>query len=198
MVIGIATSACLFPQTSESLSLPQPDSPLDAIVILGNRPPILEDGTLNPELERRVRQGVALFHRGLAPQLLVTGGSTAGSTSEAAVMAAFAQDLGVPGERILREPRAQSTIENARFSLRLLCRATPCQPRVIVVTNRYHAERAVPLFRCAGGKAWPSYSALPSSYEASARSWEWMARVSYWFVDQCERAKPSWRDKSSK
>src|SRR5690606_31295793 len=45
--------------------------PAEAIVVLGNRPPVLPDGSIAPETARRVRRGVALYERGLAPVLVM-------------------------------------------------------------------------------------------------------------------------------
>src|SRR5688500_7244877 len=87
----------------------------DASVVLGNRPPLDERGEVAPETRRRVERGVALFRRGLAPILIVTGGRAPDGSIEADVMARYARSLGVPEDAIRREPRARDTAENAGY-----------------------------------------------------------------------------------
>ncbi len=183
--------ACAAPSASGlSLGEAQAAGPFDAVVVLGNRPPRLDDGRLNPELVSRLRHGVELFRRGVARRLVLTGGPTAGGPSEARVMAELASELGVGEEAMLLEERSQDTIENARFSARILCERQPCRLRVLVVTNRYHGPRALRLFRCAGLRAELSASALPEGGDRRARASERWVGLYYSFIDECERAKP--------
>jgi uncharacterized SAM-binding protein YcdF (DUF218 family) len=166
------------------------------IVVLGNRPPVDANGRVASETARRVRHGVALFRRGLAPQLLVTGGLDPGNVQiEADVMARYAHELGVPSNAIVRERRSQDTVQNARYSIAALCgRRARCRPSVIVVSSPYHLRRAVRLFRCAGARVQYDASALPDA-ETRARfaALEYGARLLYVFDDACARANPNRR-----
>ncbi len=170
---------------------PRPLSRADAIVVLGNRPPLDAGGEVAPESERRVRRGVELYERGLAPILVVTGGSV--QPTEAEVMARRAEELGVPREAIVVEDRARDTPENARFSVEALCRGrTPCHPRVIVVTSPHHLRRAVALFRCAGADVQHAAAELAGDYgqRVAFTAIEYGARIAYVFDDACARARP--------
>lgn len=163
----------------------------DAIVVLGNRPPLDENGQVAPETARRVRRGVALFQAGLAPLMVVTGGRSPSGAIEADVMAAYARELGVPEEAILREPRARDTAENAGYSIALLCEdRADCAPSVIVVSSPYHLRRAVRLFECAGARAQHAATEVPDDlgYRASFTALEYGVRLAYVFDDACARA----------
>lgn len=114
----------------------------DAIVVAGCR--VLPDGRPSMALARRTRRAVELWRDGVAPRLVFTGGVGADApASEAAVAAALARRLGVPGEAILLEERSTSTDENARYAAALL----PPGARVVVVSDAYHVFRCERVFR---------------------------------------------------
>lgn len=120
----------------------------DALVVLGAG--FRSDGRTSPALRRRANHGARLYHAGRAPAVLVTGGVNPphAPCAEADAMAAILQELGVPEDRILSEPRARNTAENARFAAILLADAGVC--RVGVVTDPAHMPRALLAFRRAG------------------------------------------------
>ncbi len=115
----------------------------DAIVVLGAR--LRRDGGLTVALEERVRVGVALWRRGIAPLLVMTGGGPPGC-AEAPAMAAYAAELGVPRELLRIEARALNTADNARF----VAAMTKPRARVWLVTQPFHLRRAMYWFRKAG------------------------------------------------
>ncbi len=120
---------------------PQPPLEVaDAIVVLGNRPPVDRDGNVQPETRRRVATGVGLWFRGLAPVIVMTGGPAPFGVVEADVMRDAAVRLGVPPERVLTERASTDTIGNARGTVSMLCRqglqrAGACRPSVIIVSS---------------------------------------------------------------
>lgn len=164
-----------------------------AIVVLGNRPPVDPDGNVRPELRRRVETGVRLFHEGVAPRLVMAGGPAPSGHVEAEVMRELAISLGVPEEVIVVEPSSTDTIENAGFTVALLCGADPlCSPRLVVVTSPYHLRRAGELFACAGAEVQLAATPVPDDDPGYARRFafvERFVRVYYGFVDPCERAR---------
>jgi len=166
-------------------------APADAIVVLGNRPPLDAEGRVAPETARRVRRGVELYERGLAPVLVVTGGPAPHGGTEADVMARYAEELGVPPEAILREARARDTADNARHSVALLCEERPCRPSVIVVSSPYHLRRARRLFECAGAEVQHAGTEIPDDigYQASFTAYEYGVALAYVFDDACARAR---------
>jgi uncharacterized SAM-binding protein YcdF (DUF218 family) len=116
----------------------------NAIVVLGCA---LHTGRPSPALTRRVACGVALFERGVAPLLVLSGGGPAGQ-SEAAAMREMALARGVPAKFILLESNSRNTVENA-FETATVMRARGLAS-VVLVSDFYHLARARWLFRLAG------------------------------------------------
>jgi uncharacterized SAM-binding protein YcdF (DUF218 family) len=121
-------------------------------VVLGA--PVRADGSLRDVVEERVQAGVALWRRGLAPLLCMTGGRGPGivaAISEASAMARRAEELGVPARCLLLEDASRNTSTNARNINMLLRRGRA--GRVIVVTQPFHSRRSVLWFRRMGLEA---------------------------------------------
>lgn len=167
----------------------------EAIVVLGNRPPVDAEGRLRHETRRRLDRGLELLAAGHAPLLLLAGGSYPGGGTEAEAMAEHARSAGVPNEALLLETSSASTVENARESVRLLCagRGASCHPALILVTSPYHLERATDLFRCAGAEVDPVPAPLdlPAAERLGLAAREALVRFSYLFYDPCRRANPA-------
>lgn len=188
------TSAGLVPAAS--------DTPLrraDAIVVLGNRPPVDREGRIRDELRRRMDRGIALYREGLAPRLVLTGGPDGRGHIEAEVMEAYARAAGVPAEAILTETRSTSTIENAGYGVPLLCEALgqPCYPRILLVSTPHHLGRAEEVFACAGAEVQAAAAAMPgeegsderASYVRAAIVRERLVRFHYGGIDVCEHVR---------
>jgi uncharacterized SAM-binding protein YcdF (DUF218 family) len=90
----------------------------DAIVVLGS--PADSEGNPTPRQLARVTEAVREYERGVAPRLILTGGSTHDGYVEAHVMARSAEALGVPASVIFEEPKALNTIQNACYSVRIM------------------------------------------------------------------------------
>lgn len=170
---------------------PHEPGPADAIVVLGHRPPLDRDGSVEYETRARVDRGVALFHGRRAPRLLLAGGQSTKQAVEADVMAHYAEQQGVPPDAILRERASKNTSENARLSVALLRETLRIErPRVVLVTSDYHIERATRLLRCAGAEVEPEPVPLPalSAAERHRRArGERLVRFVYAFIDECGR-----------
>jgi uncharacterized SAM-binding protein YcdF (DUF218 family) len=120
--------------------------PSDAIVVLGGS--MSSSGILSLESQRRTDRGIELYRQGLAPVLVLLGGSTEGGPTEAEVRAAQARLHGIPADAILTDTRAHTTREEATRVRALL---EPRRARtVLLVTNAGHLARACPLFERAG------------------------------------------------
>jgi len=86
--------------------------PADAIVVLGAAQ---YDGRPSPVFEARLSHAVGLFHQGLAPLFVVTGGRIPGdTTTEAAVARQYAIAHGVPAQAIIGEDQARNTLTSMR------------------------------------------------------------------------------------
>jgi uncharacterized SAM-binding protein YcdF (DUF218 family) len=124
---------------------PLPGPPRPAVV-LGAR--VFPDGTPSDALVDRVRVGVALWASGRATALLLTGGTPDARPAEAQVMRALARRLGAPEEVLWLEAESRSTLDNARYSARLL--AEKGAASAWLVTCDFHVARATAQFRRAG------------------------------------------------
>lgn len=129
---------------------PRAPEKADAIVILGA--PLRPDDTLPPLAEERVRTGVELYRRGLAPVICMTGGHCPRghehTASEAEGMARWVRAAGVPESALRVDRQSASTRENAARAAEILF--PEGRRRVWLVTQRFHMRRALRLFRRAG------------------------------------------------
>jgi uncharacterized SAM-binding protein YcdF (DUF218 family) len=137
-----------------------------AIVVLGGgispaHPPEQPFPDLNENADR-MWQAARLYRKGLAPRIIVTGGSFLAQhggppATEADAMRVFLIDLGVPAEAIVDEPEALNTIENIRN-----VRAMVGDGRVALVTSAYHMPRAMRL----AARAKLNVGAFPTDFQA--------------------------------
>lgn len=112
--------------------------PAQAIVVLGAAQ---YRGRPSPVLRARLDHAVALYHRGVAPRLVLTGGTAEGDTaSEAAVSRVYALAAGVPDSAILLEHDGRTTGQSLTQVARLL-RARRLDT-VVVVSDPFHVLRA--------------------------------------------------------
>ncbi|MEL6958029.1 MAG: YdcF family protein [Pseudomonadota bacterium] len=145
--LGIALVALTFGAVVYwTLTWPDRDSatlgPADAIICLGGD--LLPSGELGPAGLLRASTCVELWQDGVAPVLLFTGAGNP-DIAEASAMAAFASGQNVPASAILIEPVAESTLQNALFSLPMI----PEAERVILVSEAFHLPRSAASFRWA-------------------------------------------------
>lgn len=145
-----------------------------AIVVLGAR--VLPGGIPSGSLVARVEQGAALFHAGLAPLLVLSGGGAA-ERAEAEVAYALATGLGVPGGACLLETESRSTAENARHSARLLRERGIRE--IILVTDPFHLLRASHHFRREGLAVAPSPARLDDRGLTAAERLYWPLREAF-------------------
>lgn len=144
---------------------------VDAIVVLGA--PLRRDGKLSLTGRERVREGARLWHEGLAPLLVFSGGA-AHSEAEAPAMAARAEELGVRPDAIIVEAESRTTAENARFTASLL-RERGVQS-VWVVSQPFHLRRGRRLLRQQGFSAHAQAPESSVQYERPDLAWRWVAR----------------------
>ncbi len=111
--------------------------PADAIVVFGAR--ARADGKPSHVLADRVRTACELYHQGLAPRLIVSGGPGEGAIHETECMRRTALELGVPDEAILLDPEGHSTWETARNTREMFREQAVGQ--VLAVSHFYHLPR---------------------------------------------------------
>ena len=112
--------------------------PVDAIVVLGAAQ---YDGRPSPQLAARLDQVVALWPRGLAPIVVVTGGKQpADRFTEAEASARYLVERGVPEEVLVFENAGRSTYESLEgVADELHARGLRT---VLLVTDPFHALRS--------------------------------------------------------
>lgn len=143
-----------------------PSAPVAVVLGGGIDPPARADGPANLNAAAdRVRHAARLYHAGRAGLLLVSGGSdpAISARTEAAVMAEFLRDLGVPDHVIIREAKSRNTRQNARYSGALL-KALGVE-EVLLVTSALHMRRAAARFEAEGLVVWPA----ATDHEARSR-----------------------------
>jgi uncharacterized SAM-binding protein YcdF (DUF218 family) len=138
----------------------------------------------------RIRKGVELYKKGLAPKIMMAGGNLYYHKYYAEYMAEYAIYLGVPTENILLEKFAQSTYENAKFAYPIIKEAG--YKKTLLVTSKFHTKRSYKIFRklfdqnlslyIVGADDGIDYDNWWRKYEmADTILIEWAKTVIYWF-----------------
>src|SRR6478672_7585809 len=109
-----------------------------AIVILGYG--LNDNGTMRTILRRRVLTGLAVAQFFPQSPIIVTGGNPQNGKTEAEQMRNMLMPLGFPANRIIVEDKANSTVQNAQFSVPLANEAGTSG--IILVTSTTHQGRA--------------------------------------------------------
>ena len=146
----------------------------DAIVVLGAAQYV---GRPSPVLRARVDHAVALWKRGLAPTLILTGGTGAGDTvSEAAVARKYAMSKGVPDRAIVLEINGRTTSESVRAVARIM--EDREQHSVILVSDPFHMLRLSILARRHGLEPYTSPTRTSPIDSNREQRWKYMVSES--------------------
>jgi uncharacterized SAM-binding protein YcdF (DUF218 family) len=111
--------------------------PAQAIIVLGAAQ---FDGRPSNVLQARLDHAAELYHRGLAPRIVVTGGSQPGDRfTEAAASAKYLESKGIPASAI----ELETTSTNSRDELAAAARFLHKQgiEDVLLVSDGFHAYR---------------------------------------------------------
>jgi uncharacterized SAM-binding protein YcdF (DUF218 family) len=110
----------------------------DVILVLGAAE---YRGHPSPVFKARLDHALDLFHRGLAPRLLTTGGAGGDPQyTEGGVGRAYLVGSGVPSEAIIVEPEASSTVQSTAAAAEIMHRMG--LGSCILVSDGYHIFRA--------------------------------------------------------
>jgi uncharacterized SAM-binding protein YcdF (DUF218 family) len=126
--------------------------PADAIVVLGAG--ASRDGQLSNQSLRRLVGGLTLFHRGLAPRVIVMGPAYEGGPVEAEIRATLARDIGIPAGALVVESQGVTTRHEAALAAARMREAGG--RRILLVTGVQHMRRARRLFERAGLEVMPA------------------------------------------
>ena len=109
----------------------------EAIIVLGAAQ---YNGTPSPVFRARLDHAADLYHAGIAPVIVVTGGKLPGDEfTEAGAGADYLHTRGVPDEAILRETTSRNSWESLRASARFL--QNRGITRVVLVSDPFHSLR---------------------------------------------------------
>ncbi len=107
----------------------------------------------------------------------------------------LAQETGMPQNRVIIEPAATSTFENAQLTARMLQDSS--LSRWVLVTSDYHMPRAIGAFRKAGLDVlpWPIPDAEgPWDYKLTIAAHEWLGMLAYWLRGRSDAIFPAASD----
>lgn len=124
----------------------------DVIVLLGGgivegAADLTGDSAPSPDMMCRLVDTVRL-QRQTGKPVIVAGGKVEDGPSEASVVKRFLVEFGVPAEAVILDERSRDTVENARYSARIMKERGFRQ--ALIVTSGYHLRRSLLLFRAAG------------------------------------------------
>jgi len=124
--------------------------PADAILVLGAAQ---YNGRPSPVLRARLDHALDLYHRGLAPRLIFTGGVGAGDTlSEGQVARSYALDHDVPDSVIQIDSVGVTSAESVEEAARLM--RSRGWSTALIVSDSYHMLRLELLARFSGIRAY--------------------------------------------
>jgi uncharacterized SAM-binding protein YcdF (DUF218 family) len=151
-------------------------APADTIIVLGAA---AYDARPSPVLQERLRHGIDLYRRGLAPRLIFTGGFGTGARfAESQVAERYALRHGVPARDILVETVSRTTRQNLDQAAALMRRHG--MRTAIIVSDPLHMARAMRLARRIGLDA--RASATPTSrFRSFSTRWRFLLQEVYFF-----------------
>ena len=152
-------------------------TPADAIIVLGAA---AYDAKPSPVFEERIRHGIDLYKRGLAPTLIFTGGygGVGARFSESQVARRYALRQGVPDKAILIESLSRNTHDNLRQASLLMQQHQLHD--VIVVSDPLHMARALRISKELGIRAVGSPTPT-SRFRTFATRWRFLLQEVYFF-----------------
>jgi uncharacterized SAM-binding protein YcdF (DUF218 family) len=138
-VAGLAICAALFSiaKVIERQSTVDEARPADVILVLGAAE---YRGRPSPVLMARLNHALWLYHEGLAPRILTTGGKGGDPTfTEGEVARAYLSKHDVPSEAVLVESEGASTVHSTAAAAEIMRRMN--LRSCIVVSDGYHIYR---------------------------------------------------------
>ena len=121
---------------------------LDVALVLGTAPRVWQ-GRPNQFFERRMDAAAELYRAGKVRWLLVSGDNRSQYYDEPTAMRAALMRRGIPAEAIYRDYAGIRTLDSV-----LRASTVFGQQRFVVVSQRFHTERAIFLARRHGIEAW--------------------------------------------
>jgi SanA protein len=126
-------------------------------LVLGTSKYLLTGG-INPYFRHRVEAAAALYRSGKVEYLLVSGDGRSEPYNEPRYFSEALAELGIPEKRIIRDRKGLSTIDSV-----LRCGYRYGEVDCIIVTQRFHAQRALYLAHNYGMDRAVGYAAMSVS-----------------------------------
>jgi uncharacterized SAM-binding protein YcdF (DUF218 family) len=147
----------------------------DAIIVLGAAQ---YNGRPSPVLQARLDHAIALFKRGLARKLVVTGGVGRGDTvSEGEVARRYAESKGIPATAIMVDKRGVTSAESMAAAGTLLnANKRSTAPTALIVSDSYHMLRLELLALKSGIQPYRAPAKTPT--DKSRMRWRYVLRES--------------------
>jgi len=137
----------------------------DAIIVLGAA---VWGEDVSGVLANRLNKAFEYHLQNPTAIIIVAGGYGEGYISEAEAMRRFLVYRGVPNELIVKENRSTNTYENIKFAKEILDELLGEDYRVVIITNDFHAFRAVSMARRQG---------MAATRFSAPRPWSFMPRT---------------------
>lgn len=135
--VGVLWALVSIARAIERQSTVDEARPADVILVLGAAE---YRGKPSPVLEARLNHALFLYHEGLAPRILTTGGSGGDPTfTEGEVSRAYLSKHEVPSEAVLVESEGATTVESTIAAAEIMRRLN--LKSCIVVSDGYHIYR---------------------------------------------------------
>lgn len=153
------------------------------VIILGGG---LKGDRVTPVLQERLLKGMEYLEKYPEADVVVTGGLGFGERiTEAEAMEGFLISHGITPERIIREDRATSTMENFLYTRDLLRKSGETyMGSITIVTSDFHMLRSKLLARRVGFEPYGITSYTPMSVRVNCYVREFFALVKSFFFDR--------------
>lgn len=161
----------------------QEDVEVDYLIILGAG---LHGGNITLTLQERLQKGIEYLGKHPDTKVIVTGGQGFGeSITEAEAMEGYLVSKGIESQRIVKEDKATSTMENFVFSKKILQQVMKMdENRIVVITNDFHMLRSKLLARRVGFEPYGITCSTPISVRANCYIREYFALIKSYLVDR--------------
>ena len=153
----------------------------EVIVVLGGGTRTFEDPRPSSEVNEagdRLLYAAQLYRRGVAPRIVLSGGSARVTgepgPTDAQDMANVLVDIGIPREALILEATSRNTRENALQTWSIL--SGQGIERIVLVTSASHMPRSVRVFRRVGFDVVPA----PTDFQVTQNGWAFYTRPNLW------------------
>ena len=146
IVTGVLIAIAYTSVRIEQQSTRDEAQPADVILVLGAAE---YRGRPSPVLKARLDHALELYTKGMAPRIMTTGGAGGDPVyTEGGVGRSYLMSHGVPGEAIIVEAEAESTVESTAMTGEIMHRMG--LHSVIVVSDGYHIYRVKKMLQFRG------------------------------------------------